>query len=142
MRHRPSGIVMLYADAKGCVLGSRFSVIVTVRFSPISAPLLPACPCLRPLLEHVVQCAMTSSSAGVYDSEETRVSPAAGGEAAKVSSVVSSSCHDVTILALLYAMQSDLIVSEYCTKLLPKFCCFSSSFRDVSSFWLVSSFLF
>ncbi|CAM9248854.1 unnamed protein product [Ascophyllum nodosum] len=65
-----------------------------------------------PLLEHVVQCAMTSSSAGVYDSEETRVSPAAGGEAAKVSSVVSSSCHDVTILALLYAMQSDLIDDE------------------------------
>lgn len=85
------------------------------RLLPPSAFRLP--PHLSPLLAHILECAAETGvdGDGVTGTGST-VSVEGGGS---LSRVVSSSCHDVTILALLYAMEAHLLVS-----LLQPHCCF------------------
>eukprot|EP00752_Nemacystus_decipiens_P012088 g10717.t2 len=63
-----------------------------------------------PLLSHMLECAadseMTQSGSG-YSAV-----PRSGSGVRSLSRVVSSSCHDVTVLALLYAMEAHLIENE------------------------------
>lgn len=70
--------------------------------------------CPRPLLESIIQCAVDSSAVGDGRSNEAHSPLAITSGAGKIHRVVSSSCHDVSILALLYAMKSNLIVSTVC----------------------------
>ncbi|CAN0155612.1 unnamed protein product, partial [Ectocarpus fasciculatus] len=60
-----------------------------------------------PLLAHIIECAAGSDVADrATGSRNVSGTDASGGS---LSRVVSSSCHDVTILALLYAMEADLL---------------------------------
>lgn len=84
----------------------------------INASAAPAPPrtlaCPRPLLESIIQCAADNSADGDGRLNEAHSHLAMSSGAGKIHRVVSSSCHDVSILALLYAMESDLIVSTVC----------------------------
>ncbi|CBN79151.1 conserved unknown protein [Ectocarpus siliculosus] len=60
-----------------------------------------------PLLAHIIECAAGSDVAG--PATGSRNVPGADASGGSLSRVVSSSCHDVTILALLYAMEADLL---------------------------------
>lgn len=64
-----------------------------------------------PLLAHILDCAAESETVQSDHGSSTAVSGGGSG-VPPLSRVVSSSCHDVTILALLYAMESHLIVSQ------------------------------
>lgn len=79
-----------------------------------TSPPPPPRVCPRPLLESIIQCATDSNGIGDGRSDEAHSPLAITSGAGKIDRVVSSSCHDVSILALLYAMKSDLIVSIVC----------------------------